>query len=46
VAVPEEQRRRIKLASRRWGRRRIASEFGLSEWAVRVVLDEPHEHTA
>jgi transcriptional regulator with XRE-family HTH domain len=40
VSVTEEQKRRIKLASKRWGRRRIAQEFGISERAVRNVLDE------
>jgi DNA invertase Pin-like site-specific DNA recombinase len=37
--LTDEQRRRIKLASRHWGRRKIASVFGLSERAVRNVLD-------
>ena len=38
--LTDEQRGRIKLASRRWGRRKIASVFGLSERTVRNVLDE------
>jgi hypothetical protein len=39
VELTDEERRRIKLASRRWGRRKIANEFGLSERTVRNVLD-------
>jgi hypothetical protein len=44
VTVTPQQRANIKMASRYWGRRKIASKFGLSEWAVRVVLDELDEH--
>jgi hypothetical protein len=40
VTVTPQQRANIKLASRHWGRRKIASEFGISERAVRNVLDE------
>jgi transcriptional regulator with XRE-family HTH domain len=40
VSVSDGDRRRILLASRRWGRRKISTELGLSEWAVRCVLDE------